>query len=62
MFSKFQILKKALKRAKTLKNPKKTAKKNFNFFLFGRFYTGRKNVFNKNCLFYPKFFESEVKT
>ena len=27
-----------------------------------RFYTGRKNVVNKNCLFYPKFFEFEVKT
>ena len=32
MFTKFQILKKALKPAKTLKNPKKTAKKNFKFF------------------------------
>jgi hypothetical protein len=54
-------LKKALKRAKTLKNLKKTAKKNFNFF-FRRFYTGRKNFINKKDLFYAKIFEFEVKT
>ena len=33
-----------------------------NFFVCRRFNKGRKNVFNKNCLFYPKFFESEVTT
>ena len=55
MFWKFQILKKLLKRAKTLKNLKKTV----NFFLFRRFYTGRKNFTNKKGLFYAKFFEFE---
>ena len=30
--------------------------------MLGRFYTGRKNVCNKNCLFYAKFFEFEFKT
>ena len=27
--------------------------------MFRRFYTGKKNVCNKNCLFYAKFFEFE---
>ena len=26
------------------------------------FYTGRKNIYNRNCLFYVKFFEFEVKS
>ena len=37
MFQKFQILKKGLKRVKTLKNLKKTSKENFNFFCVGAF-------------------------
>jgi hypothetical protein len=37
---------------------KKTSKN----LLFRPFYTGRKNVTNKSCLFYAKFFEFEVKT
>ena len=34
-------------------------KKTSNFFLFSRFYTGRKNFINKKGLFYAKFFEFE---
>ena len=37
-------------------------KKTSNFFLLMRFYTGRRNVTNKSCLFYAKFFEFEVNT
>jgi hypothetical protein len=55
-------LKKVLKRAKTLKNLKKNSEKKLHFFLFSRFYTGRKNFINKKGLFYAKFFEFEVKT
>ena len=40
------------------KNLKKTAKKT-SIFLCMRFYTGRKNFYNKNCLFDAKFFEFE---
>ena len=47
MFWKFQILKKALKQAKTFKQRKKNL-----IFLFWRLYTER-----KNCLFYAKFFD-----
>ena len=52
----------ALKQAKTSKNLKKTAKKNFKFFLCRRFYWGGKNFFNKKGLFYANFFEFEVKS
>ena len=48
-----------LKRAKSLKNLKKTGEKNSIFFLFSRFYTGRKNFINKKDLFYANFFEFE---
>ena len=61
MFSKFQILKKALKRAKTLKTLKKSEKKIKYFFVWTLLHGKEKCLF-KNCLFYPKFFESEVKT
>ena len=44
------------------KNLKKSAKKNFNFFLFRRFYVGGKDFSNKKGLFYAKFFEFEVKS
>jgi hypothetical protein len=50
------VLKKLLKRAKTLKKP---GKKNLYFFLFGRFYMGRKNFINKKGLLYAKSFEFE---
>jgi hypothetical protein len=59
MFKKFQILKKALKRAKSLKNLEKQRKK-LQFFLCMRFYTGRKNVNNKKKI-YAKFFEFEAR-
>ena len=50
MFWKFQILKKALKRAKTLKNLKKQQKKTSIFFLFGHFHTGKKiSLIKKAC-------------
>jgi hypothetical protein len=52
----------ALKRAKTRKNLKKTANKNFKKILFRRFYWGGKNFINKKDLFYAKFFEFEVKS
>ena len=55
-------MKKVLKQEKKSKNLKKTAKKNFNFFLLRRFYAGGKNFINKKGLFYAKFFEFEVKT
>ena len=51
-----------LKVKRMQKKGKNQEKKNFNFFLFARFYTGRKNVTNENCLFYAKFFEFEVKS
>jgi hypothetical protein len=57
MFYKFQILKKALKQAKTLKHLKKTAKKTSNLFM--HFYLGGRNFINKKGLFYAKFFEFE---
>ena len=44
------------------KTVKSREKKTSNFFLFTRFYTGRKNVINKKGLFYAKFFEFEVKS
>ena len=56
MFWKYQILKKALQRAKTLK---KQQKKTSNFFLLMRFYAGGKKFTNKKGLFYAKFFEFE---
>ena len=52
LFSKFEILKKALKRAKTFK---KQRKKTSIFFLFMRFYLEGQNFINKNCLFYANF-------
>ena len=51
-------MKKALKRAKTLKNLKEQQKKLQIFFVW-RFYTGRKNFINKKGLFYAKFLEFE---
>ena len=47
------------KMIKNIKNPYKNSKKTFNFFLFRRFYTGRKNFNYKKSLFYAKFFEFE---
>ena len=55
----FQISKKALKRAKTLK---KNSEKKLKFFLYTHFYWGGKNFINKKGLFYAKFFEFEVKS
>ena len=43
VFQKFQIMKKALKRAKTEKKP-------YDFFLCMRYYTDWNNFQNKNCL------------
>ena len=57
IFWKFQILKKALQRPKSLKNLKNNSQKNFNF--FWPFYTGSKNIINKKGLFYARFFEFE---
>ena len=54
-----EILKKVLKLAKTLK---KTAKKNFNFFVCMRFYLEGHNFYYKNCLFDAKFFEFKEST
>ena len=45
---------KSTKKQKNLKNNEKKT-----FFLFGRFYTGRKNFINEKGLFYAKFFEFE---
>jgi hypothetical protein len=47
------------KSAKTSKTFKKQRKKPSNLFLCSRFYTGRKKIFNNNCLFDAKFFEFE---
>jgi hypothetical protein len=49
------------KSPKTSKNLKKTVKKNFNFFLFRRFYWGGKNFTNKKGLFYAKFLNLKSK-
>jgi hypothetical protein len=51
MFCKFQILKKALKRAKTLKNHKKTEKKKLQFFFCLGAFTreGKMSVIKKAC-------------
>ena len=59
MFSKFQILKRALKRAKILKNLKKTAKKQTsNFFCLGAFTGGEKISLIKFAYFIQPFEKS----
>jgi hypothetical protein len=49
----------ALKRAKMSKNLKKQQKKLQIFCVYVSTYPGRKNFYNKNCLFDAKFFEFE---
>jgi hypothetical protein len=44
------------------KSKKKNSEKNFNFFLYMRFYWGGKKIINKKGLFYDIFFEFEVKS
>ena len=46
---------KRIKRGKKGEKRGKSREKNFIFFLFVHFYTGRKNFKNKYCLFYAKF-------
>ena len=52
-------MKKGLKGKRKREKSGKSREKNFNFFLFTRFYTERINVTNKSCLFDAKFFEFE---
>ena len=56
------IWKVVLKLKEDGKKEENKEKKTSNFFLCMRFYTGRRNVTNKSCLFYAKFFEFEVKS
>ena len=50
-------MKSGLKVKKRQKKSEKSRKKNFNFFLFMRFYLERRNVTNKKGLFHAKFFD-----
>ena len=52
-------MKSGLKVERRRKKSEKSREKNFNFFLFMRFYLERRNVTNKKGLFYAKFFEFE---
>ena len=52
-------MKRGLKVERRRKKSEKSREKNFNLFLFMRFYLERRNVTNKKGLFYAKFLEFE---
>ena len=52
-------MKRGLKVERRRKKSEKSREKNFNLFLFMRFYLERRNVTNKKGVFYANFFEFE---